>query len=683
MAKKRRSETTVENWAGARFVVYARMDDVSRVLQDALSREGRAYQVDRELGLVHVDNELRISVEPEAPHRTLVTVVHVSGDRRTLWMWFAVALAMLLLALGLAVVTRSTSVGVFWATIGATLVGGGLAALVNFDSKRRRAWRKENALIQAVAGELAAEYDVKQLSPIDLWSARNAALRLSGAIAIALGFAALISFTLGAELLEESAIFGFSIAACTPLILSPRTLGAWRASLARFLSTWVILGPMLALFLLALSGLSTVVWHVGQSTLETREAIDQLKRASFARLFESYREWAREGAGTDGREAGRSLWRALSRRRPADDSDMLRRAESIRSARRAAIVLIGAGILFALLGQGLFWRELRSWRRYRLGGQNAAPVPVMPNEERLPVPGFAILVIFLIVCGGWMWFGSAVSIDLVSFVFGGDPIVLSQLGATLGLFEHVSTLAFGSLGRVSARLTLVALAFPFLIVLLLSGVRLARMVLREVSSALSFGLLDRRRGASSFPEQFAPSLKELMGRRIQIVEIQDDAITSATIWAEANVIIPGGTIRISNRTLEVLSDAELEALVAHEVFHLRFNARTIERLKLLSCLLLLPRNGLFLIYDFGRGEIEADRFAIEKAGSPEALRSALLKAATLQARTERSQGRRSLATGARAWWDALLGKGLYGAAYPTLRDRLHALAMLETQGNGR
>lgn len=90
-----------------------------------------------------------------------------------------------------------------------------------------------------------------------------------------------------------------------------------------------------------------------------------------------------------------------------------------------------------------------------------------------------------------------------------------------------------------------------------------------------------------------------------------------------------GKLYISEGVLKNLTDKELIAVVAHELGHLKNDARKIQWLSALSTIMLFPNCYLTLILDTRTFETAADRFAVSTSGDAQSLVSALVKLAVL------------------------------------------------------
>ena len=84
-------------------------------------------------------------------------------------------------------------------------------------------------------------------------------------------------------------------------------------------------------------------------------------------------------------------------------------------------------------------------------------------------------------------------------------------------------------------------------------------------------------------------------------------------------------IELSSGTIELLTQQELRAAIAHELGHIRQGLWKVSALKLLSSLAMFPNYYLTLCLDWAKKEMDADQFALKIIKDTEPLKQALIK----------------------------------------------------------
>ena len=154
-----------------------------------------------------------------------------------------------------------------------------------------------------------------------------------------------------------------------------------------------------------------------------------------------------------------------------------------------------------------------------------------------------------------------------------------------------------------------------------------------------------------------------------------------------------GVLELSRGALELLEPDELEAVVAHELGHLRQGFFWVLLLKAFSVLALFPNYYLTLCVNWAKREIEADKYALERTGNPQAFRQALIKisSAELWARPRTSSSKTMKKVVVWEWvktlrdrWQELAaatrffyGSGILGYTHPFLSERLTAASTFQ------
>lgn len=149
---------------------------------------------------------------------------------------------------------------------------------------------------------------------------------------------------------------------------------------------------------------------------------------------------------------------------------------------------------------------------------------------------------------------------------------------------------------------------------------------------------------------------------------------------------PGGrcVLEISKSAVDLLSEDELLAAVAHELGHVKQGLWKVTVLKILSSLALFPNHYLTVCLNWPAMEMEADRFAVVIMGSSDSLKRALVKISAAQmnyfrqVRPKANDGRDvgRLRKFLRIRYLSIrffYGDSLLGYVHPHLTERLEAL----------
>lgn len=138
---------------------------------------------------------------------------------------------------------------------------------------------------------------------------------------------------------------------------------------------------------------------------------------------------------------------------------------------------------------------------------------------------------------------------------------------------------------------------------------LAQRKIREIMQIVKL------RNNSSIPERIAGMLTDICDfARISNPSIVIDK--SDSIAANAKFVFPFGfVLRLTKKTAEDLSPDELEALLAHEIFHIKKHSLSFAILNYLSEWTVFGGGFLSLAQNSKEMEYEADRFAVEWLGN--------------------------------------------------------------------
>ncbi|MDD5242461.1 MAG: M48 family metalloprotease [Syntrophorhabdaceae bacterium] len=213
------------------------------------------------------------------------------------------------------------------------------------------------------------------------------------------------------------------------------------------------------------------------------------------------------------------------------------------------------------------------------------------------------------------WFAMLVSIDAFYYLKENDIIFFNFSEQAFNLVLYVS---FNS--KVIAGIILFVLALPSIIVLL-------SMFTYMIVSMKECVRLITIPEYSSIPNQVKNFIKETADfLKVSVPRVLVDEKTEIPI--KSSLIFPFSSrpaIIINARILKELSNEELQTVIAHEFYHIKYNLYPLFIANLASWLCLFPNNYFTLYFDFVKMEFEADRFAMDITKNRTYLISALIK----------------------------------------------------------
>ncbi len=213
------------------------------------------------------------------------------------------------------------------------------------------------------------------------------------------------------------------------------------------------------------------------------------------------------------------------------------------------------------------------------------------------------------------WLAVLISIDAVFFIKNNDTIFFKFTKEAFDLILHFS---FGS--KIITSVILFILALPSIMIFLN---RLTYVIMSIKENIRLINLPEY----SSIPYQVkyfvevtANSLKTKVPRMIvdEKTKIPIKSSLMFPFFSRPAIIINAGI-------LKDLSNEELESMIAHEFYHIKYNLYPLFIANLASWLCLFPNNYFTLYFDFVKMEFEADRFAMDITKSRTYLISALIK----------------------------------------------------------
>ena len=221
-------------------------------------------------------------------------------------------------------------------------------------------------------------------------------------------------------------------------------------------------------------------------------------------------------------------------------------------------------------------------------------------------PGSAVVKALVgglwLVVSGATWCGTYLSLSLWEYsLVGQNRMLPSRLGPVLD----------GIPGDVGV-IVLLLWSLPMLAVPTEFVLRWARTIV-ETRRQLDKGTV---------PDRLTSRLREVcdvLGTTVPSVIVEESQLLDASV---DHVIGVGRVLRVTTKALLVLDDDQLEALIAHEVWHLKKDSRVFTALNVLSSWTLFGRGFLLFTLDTAHREHRADAFAVEylAARSPAAPR---------------------------------------------------------------
>jgi len=303
--------------------------------------------------------------------------------------------------------------------------------------------------------------------------------------------------------------------------------------------------------------------------------------------------------------------------------------------------------------------------------QQGPAVPYMPDAWKWKTPtGFRALIWLHYFWGGIInWLVCIFSIDGISYFLTGKALVIPQSANLWSWLLASNEILFGyTTGCI------VSGAF----ILIFSSITLMTLgtFLKRIfkSCLLTLSLLRH------YPNPKLNSLDEFITAICKQYKIRKPAIhltskSQAVIRLKYLPLLAKPVIEISTGTLNLLEPNELNAVVAHEIGHIRQGLFKIELLKILSSLAMFPNYYLTLILDWPAKEIDADKFAIEATHNENAIKNALVK--IFAAQISYTTASENNASQSKSRWHSMLvsiqfywGENLFGYSHPYLSERL-------------
>ncbi|MCH8851740.1 MAG: M48 family metalloprotease [Planctomycetes bacterium] len=341
-------------------------------------------------------------------------------------------------------------------------------------------------------------------------------------------------------------------------------------------------------------------------------------------------------------------------------------------------------LLFTFQDLLRFVRSCETWRVARCE-QRLSPRIILPSSD-LSIASrldHAVIWFFFVVSGALHWSCVIVACDVTTFIVTGQCLLIRPLGTVFALvYMNTQNLPAPSMCRALITMMLLLLAMPGASSLALGLWRVLELIQRE----WTFTLREPRR-CQLDAERFGLLCDACKEQNVRVSSLQLiwSSKSNCSIFSETSLLSLGSRIVISERLKKQLNEPELQALIAHEIHHLKGDALRLARLTLLSDLFLFPSRFLLILYDFSEHELEADAFAVSILGDAEPMIAALTKLSVFaQVGREKATGGGHESSRARAYggWrgvvSLIVDSSFSGAAYPFLQLRLARLKSLES-----
>ena len=265
-----------------------------------------------------------------------------------------------------------------------------------------------------------------------------------------------------------------------------------------------------------------------------------------------------------------------------------------------------------------FWDWARVWVRVK---PNDKPLPALPSLRHGTWTGAsrALVLTWLLLAVVTNILHALLTVEITSVLLQGKAMFSQTLGEVIGwaVLDYQAA-AEGGVGPGVPGVALAAL-------LMLSTFLIPLTWLPTIA----IGFLRACRRYSPTPA--AQPIAETVSRLSSILGIRCPRICIASddrCYLETRIPWFGvrPTILVSSGAMSLFSDTEMEAALAHELAHVRYDARMIRLTRWASLLALFPCNVFAVMLDTESREMRADRTAIDLTGQRDPLVGAIARA---------------------------------------------------------
>jgi Zn-dependent protease with chaperone function len=353
---------------------------------------------------------------------------------------------------------------------------------------------------------------------------------------------------------------------------------------------------------------------------------------------------------------------------------------------RQGVLLIGITIIAYLLAFRSLFKIPGEWSLFVA---ESFPTPIKPpsisTRSNLKVYLFNLILIIWILFAIFINFIFAiVSIDIISYVIQNDTLIIKQLSS---LFSWIPTISimFGKLYSPSSEMLFLWISKIFLLFFASAFLYVLLRWIADFFKSAMKGLyynINKTRMKKALSMEAREAISEISNKyNLKIPIIRITSLKRIDINGKVGFLSKRGIITINKKILDNLNDREIVAVAAHEMAHMKYDARKIRLMKIISRFALFPNFFLTIFYNYRMMEQRADKFAIEATKTNENLKSALIKISTLSqfqakitnTRKDVKQKDLNILKEISIIDDFLFGESLLGYSHPEILERLDQL----------
>jgi len=349
------------------------------------------------------------------------------------------------------------------------------------------------------------------------------------------------------------------------------------------------------------------------------------------------------------------------------------------------LILIIIGVLYFsirplrnILRSRKIWQHEMVWQN-----ANADQAPFVPSQSSAwqwkSQSKFRAAASLYYVIGGIIHIAANVfCFESLNYVIFSRCLIFESIANLWSWVFVICRIVFGhNIGQGFAIMLVLVVSLPLLL--------LASVILRRLWSTLRFAIRVLWNGCFTSRN---PSLPHTLQQAINLICKQHNLKEPLILINQSHKSVPlrlwylpligYSVIEVHDTLLNLLTEEELKAALAHELGHLHSGQIKIALMKWLSSLALFPNYYLAICINWAQLEMEADQFAIGTTKNPSALKHALVKISTAQISYKSSTNKneshllnkiRGIRTALRYYF----GDGLLGYAHPRLTERLAAI----------